>query len=225
MLEIYESIPGVIAPKSPFPNFILANQHVFQELERPVTIIDIGAGSGRFMSYFLGIGWPTRGKKIAKVDLPVERYVAIEPDPKRKKTLLEIAKKGKAYQRSKFGIDPEVEVVINFWENVRDNYIDDYFSITILWEVLMFMDLTTVHEPPEDLSNSEKKLYAILEEVPYWVGMTKDIILLALFPVKNNIFGVPIKELKDYFKRIVSKFLNYTEIIAKKDWKFILKVI
>ncbi len=245
LIDAYVSIKGIEARGKPFPILIERNSHLFEEIAREeggLEIIDIGAGLGRFMSYFLGVGYlhipKHKGagpKRVVKIEIPVRRYIAIEPEAKFIPKLKEIKKKAIEIQRKKFGISPNIEIINESWENVRENYIDDYFDITILWDVVMFMDLTEVHRPPEELRLPEPKeykgillewkpegyLYSILKEVQYWVGMTEHYILFSLHPMEPNIFGLPVRELKTYYKRIMAEFEKYCNIVDKlKTWPY-----
>ena len=112
------SIIGIDCPYKPIPQVIQRNMYLFNDVE---TIIDIGAGRGRFVKWFLS-NFPN-----------IKEYVAIEPYPKFVEKLREIH-------------DSRLTIIHDTWENVRDEFINRKFDVVILWDVMMFMDLRHVHQ-------------------------------------------------------------------------------
>ena len=130
-------------------------------------VLEIGAGRGRIAKFALEKG--------------VRKYIAIEPHLPFAKMLTSIK-------------DPRLTVVVDLWENVRDYFVTRKFDVLVLWDVLMFVDLTKVH--------GGDYLHAVLREVEYFAKMTRRHILLSLHPVKGLI---P----KEHFKTIVQEFTKY----------------
>jgi hypothetical protein len=129
--------------------------------------LEVGAGRGRIVKFALEQG--------------VKKYVAIEPHLPFARELTKIR-------------DPRLSVIVDLWENVRDRFVEQRFDVLVLWDVLMFVDLTKVH--------GGDYLHAVLREVEYFAKMTRRHILLSLHPVKGLI---P----KEHFKTIVQEFTKY----------------
>ncbi len=145
------------------------------------TVLEVGAGRGRFVRFALKKG--------------VKEYVAVEPHIPYVRTLMEIG-------------DPRLRVVQGLWETVRHLFIGKKFDLLVLWDVLMFMDLTPVH--------GGTYLSAVLKEVEIFSRMA-DHILLSFHPV-NGIID------KRDFGRIVDKFAdNGFEIVDRTYLNYYLR--
>jgi len=110
----------------------------------------------------------------------VEEYIAIEPHLPFVKILEKID-------------DRRLKIVPGLWEQVRDDFINKQFDVLILWDVLMFMDLSVVYG--EDYLNS------ILKEVDVFSRMSP-CIFLSFHPVKERLLS------GTYYHDIVHEFLR-----------------
>jgi len=179
-------IPGIETGYKPFPKIVHENAHLFIDVR---TVIDIGAGRGRFARYFL-LGEYECGKKAvnngrlyhvkAPVKFNIEEYIAIEPHRRFCKKLEEIG-------------DPRLKVVCSRWEDARTHYAGRKYDMVILWDVLMFLMM----DP-----------YRALREL---IGMTKKYFLFSLHPTNNGILH------QKYFKEILRWLDSHPELelIAK----------
>jgi len=171
------SIIGRETGNKPFPLVVHRNAHLFASVE---TVIDIGAGSGRFVKYFLFGEYRCSRKRPnskpstlyevkAPVAFPIIKYVAIEPYP------LFCAKL--RYMATK---DPRLEVVCDLWENVRSKFVHRKFDMVIIWDVAMYMDLRPVYGVSDPVE-------AIIKEIDVWVNMAQKFFLFSLHPVNGVI--------------------------------------
>jgi len=180
-------ILGIETGYKPFPKIVHKNAHLFIDVR---TVIDIGAGRGRFARYFL-LGEYKCGKVAnnngrlyhvkAPVKFNIEEYIAIEPHRRFCKKLEEIG-------------DPRLKVVCSRWEDARALFTGRKFDMVILWDVLMFLEI----EP-----------YQVLREL---IGMARKYFLFSLHPVRNGILQ------QRQFKEILEWLDNHPELelIAKK---------
>jgi len=210
MPEATGSIIGRETGSKPFPRIVHMNAHLFADVR---TVIDIGAGTGRFAKYFLlGEYRCSRKRPNSKpsslyevkspINFPITRYVAIEPYP------LFCAK-----LQLMVTADPRLEVVCDLWENVRGRFMYEKFDIVIAWDVGMYMDLRSVHRTDDPVE-------AVLREIDIWVNMASRYFLFSLHPVSGVI---PKKRLGD--------ILRYTDthprlkLIAKSYLNRIYEVV
>lgn len=152
---------GVETGYKPFPRIVHENAHLFTDVR---TVIDIGAGRGRFVQYFLkgeyrcGRTARNNGRLYhvkAPVSFMIEEYVAVEPYEPFCRRLSSLR-------------DPRLKVICARWEDVRA-ILRRRFDMVIFWDVLMFLSL----EP-----------YQVLEEL---IEMTGKYFLFSLHPTKNGI--------------------------------------
>jgi len=122
------SVVGVCTGYKPFPRIIEKNMHVFNGVK---SVVDIGAGDGRFARWFL-----------RNFD-SIEVYVAIEPHPRLVRKLSSIG-------------DDRLIIIEDVWENVRHKFIGMEFDVVVFWDVLMFMDLDPYKVLEETLGLSRK---------------------------------------------------------------------
>ena len=178
------SVIGVEAPYKPFPTVVERNRHRLRNIR---TVIEIGAGTGRFVKWFLR-------------NTNVELYIAIEPSQKGINALKKIK-------------DPRLQVIRSYWEFIRDKIITKTFDVVILWDVLMFVDLTSVHD-------KEDYLQSILKETKHFVDMANKYILLSFHPVKRGL----LKTVSE-FKPILYEFLKHgCQVMDKTYLNYILAV-
>jgi len=178
---ITSSVVGVEAKYKPIPSVIERNRRLLYHVR---TVLEIGAGTGRLVKWFLQ-------------NTKVESYIAIEPDRKSVEVLAKIE-------------DPRLTIIPDYWEFVRDSFIDEKFDVLVLWNVLMFVDLTGVH-------GGDYK-HAILKETKYFVNMTKKYILLSFHPVKSGL----LKNVEDY-REILQEFLKCgCRIVDRKHLNYLL---
>jgi len=180
------------------------NAHLFADT---MTVIDIGAGSGRFVKYFL-LGEYKCGRKRpnakssslyevkALIKFPIVRYVAIEPYPLFCAKLQYIAR-----------ADPRLEVVCDLWENVRSKFMHSKFDTVIVWDVAMYMDLRRVH-------NVDDPVRAVIMELDVWINMAGKFFLFSLHPVSGVIPTQRFREILQYtdthprLKLVAKSYLN-----------------
>ena len=145
---------GVETANKPFPRIVHAHAHLFSDAK---TILDIGAGRGRFARYFL-LGEYSSGGKVwrSPVRFNVEEYVAVEPYRPFCNALRKIG-------------DPRLKVVCAAWEDVEEELSGKRFDVVVFWDVLMFMT-----RPP----------FAVLDEV---IPLAKRYFLFSLHPVKGHL--------------------------------------
>ena len=189
----YVLILGVDAGYKPIPKILIERGNLLRDAE---SVIDIGAGRGRFLKWFL-------------LNTNVKRYVAVEPCTKFVKSLEVIVKK--------YGDGRDVEIVKKPWQEVRNFYMNEEFDVVILWDVLMFMDLRYVH-------GTDDFLDAVIKEVPIFSKMCRRFLLLSFHPIKKGIPELSNKEafnkilrefVKNGFEVLDRRFLNY--ILVKTD--------
>ena len=159
-----------------------------------MTIIDIGAGRGRFVEWFM-------------TNFEVEQYIAIEPYPKSFDYLRNVV-------ATKVPQADRLVLIRATWEEVRHMFIHDRFKVVVLWDVAMFMDLTGVHKVSDYVE-------AIKREVPIWVNMAEKYILFSLHPVKRcTVPRSRFRELYAEFEkycRVVSKvYLNRVYEVVRR---------
>jgi len=157
-----KALYGIEARAKPFPSVVHALRHRLRDVK---TVLDIGAGTGRFVQYFIhGIYRSSRGTWINEAKPPLERYVAIEPYHKSCEKLRALA-------------TPAVEVVCAPWEEVRERYLSDRYDMVIWWDSAMFIDLSVVH--------GGSPLEALLKELDVVVSRTRQWLLFSLHDVKQ----------------------------------------
>lgn len=144
---------GVEAANKPFPRIVHTYARLFSDVK---TILDIGAGRGRFVRYFL-LGEYSSGGKVwrSPVRFSVEEYVAVEPHPPFCNALRKIG-------------DPRLKVVCAAWEDVEEELSGKRFDVVVFWDVLMFMA-----RPP----------FAVLDRV---IPLARRYFLFSLHPVKGT---------------------------------------
>jgi len=170
------SIIGRETGNKPFPLIVHRNAHLFSEIR---TVIDIGAGSGRFVKYFLfgeyrcgrrrSNARPTNLYEVkAPIAFPILKYVAIEPH--------ELFCAKLRYMATK---DPRLEVVCDLWENVRSKFMHQRFDAVIVWDVAMYMDLRDIHGTSDPVE-------AVIKELDVWINMAQKF-FFSLHPVNGMI--------------------------------------
>jgi len=176
MMKEIGSIIGRETGNKPFPLVVHRSAYLFANVE---TVIDIGAGTGRFAKYFLKGEYRCNRRNSnanstnhlyevkAPVKFPITKYIAIEPYP------LFCAK-------LRFINDPRLEVVCHLWEEVRSSFIGRKFDAVILWDVAMYMDLRHTH-------NTSDPVEALLKELDVWINMANKFFLFSLHPVRGVI--------------------------------------
>jgi len=187
------SVVGVEAPCKPFPRCVQECFERFREVE-PLTVIDIGAGRGRFVRWFMS-------------NFDVELYVAIEPYPKSFNYLRGVV-------ATEVPQGDRLVLIRGTWEEVRDVFIHDRFKVVVLWDVAMFMDLTGVHGVSDYTE-------AIKREVPHWVKMAERYVLFSLHPVKRGLvpksrFRELYMEFEKYCRVVAKRYLNRVYEVIKK---------
>jgi len=170
------SIIGHETKVKSFPIVVHRNAHLFADVR---TVIDIGAGSGRFVKYFLlgeyrcknAVRYSKSTNHLyevkAPIKFPITRYVAIEPYPLFCVMLRHIGSN-----------DPRLEVVCRLWEDVREMFIGKQFDVVIAWDVAMYMDLRGVHYVDDPVE-------AIIKELDIWINMASKFFLFSLHPVRG----------------------------------------
>ena len=179
---------GRESPQKPFPDIV----HRFAF---PVkSILDIGAGSGRFASYFL-LGEYSNGRRIWRPPErpPVERYVAIEPAKASCERLMRLG-------------DPRLTVVCGTWEEARSlPATRGPFDMAILWDVLMFI-------PSSDY---KKLLDDIIDRV-----RPGGYFLFSLYPVKSGV--MPPEEYEEVLRYLDNH--PRLEVLAKRHMGRVYRV-
>jgi len=148
-----KALYGIEARAKPFPSVVHELRYQFRDVR---SILDIGAGTGRFLSYFVhGVYRSPRGVWINEAAPPLERYAAVEPYPK-------------SCEKLKAMATPAVEVVCAPWEAVREKYLRDKYDMVVWWDSAMFMDLSVVHggTPVEALL---RELDAVVDRARRWL--------------------------------------------------------
>ena len=132
---------GVDTACKAFPSVVYESSHI---LIGAATVIDVGAGRGRFARYFLrGEYRSGRYGVRAPVEFSVTEYVAVEP------YFCNELRKIR---------DPRLRVVCARWEDVREEYVNREFDMVILWNVLMFMP-TDPYEVLKDMIHMARKFF------------------------------------------------------------------
>lgn len=171
---------GIEAANKPFPRIVHAHAHLFLNVK---TILDIGAGRGRFAKYFLLGEYRSGGKTWrSPVRFSVEEYVAVEPYPPSCNALKKIG-------------DPRLKILCNTWEEAKSELSERRYDVVIFWDVLMFMA-----RPP----------FVVLNEV---VPPTKKYFLFSLHPVRSGYltkkdFRKILKTLDKEMKVVAKSYLN-----------------
>jgi len=184
------SIIGVETAHKPFPSIVHENQHLFKGVK---SVLDIGAGTGRFVKYLL-LGRYTNGGKVwelrGKPDIVT--YVAIEPYQPSCRKLWELR-------------DSRLQVICDTWESVRDKLAGSRFDVVILWDVAMFMDLRPIYGTSDPVE-------ALIRELDIIINMVERLFLFSLHPVKNCIIC------QNSFNEILSYLDNHAKLklIGKK---------
>jgi len=157
------SIIGVETRHKPFPSIVHENQHL---LEGVKTVLDIGAGSGRFARYLL-LGKYASGGRVweLKAKPTIEAYVAVEPYEPSCRKLRGIG-------------DPRLQVICSTWEEVRGKLVGSKFDLVIMWDVAMFMDLRSVHHVQDPVE-------ALLRELDIIINVSEQLFLFSLHPVER----------------------------------------
>jgi len=154
---------GIEAPAKPFPRVVHELRHEFRDVR---SVLDVGAGAGRFLQYFVhGVYKSAKGTWINEAKPPIERYVAVEPYEKSCERL----------RRLSNGV---VEVVCKPWEEVRGAYLRGAYDMVIFWDVAMFVDL-------RDVYGVEDPAEAIIHELDRMVSATKRWFLFSLHDVQH----------------------------------------
>jgi len=149
------SIIGICAYNKPFPKVV---HEVFNNVEKNEinSVLDIGCGDGRFIQFFLN-------------KFNIKEYFAIEPDHK-------------VIERLRRNINTSnydnLYIIQALWEDVRDSFLRRKYDIVILWDVLMFMDLTKVY-------HNDTILNSALKELDVLINITNKYFLFSLHPVKR----------------------------------------
>ena len=154
---------GIEAPAKPFPHVVHSLRHEFRDVK---TVLDIGAGRGRFLEYFVhGVYKSRRGVWVNDVKPQIERYVAVEPYERSCERL----------RRLSNGV---TEVVCRPWEEVRDIYLRGTYDMVIFWDVAMFVDLRPVY-------GVEDPAEALIRELGRLTSASRRWFLFSLHPVKR----------------------------------------
>ena len=184
-----KALYGIEARAKPFPSVVHALRHKFRDVK---TVLDIGAGTGRFLSYFVhGVYRSPRGVWLNEAKPPLERYVAIEPYPKSCQKLRALAVEG-------------VEVVCAPWEEVRERYLSDRYDMVIWWDSAMFIDLSVVH--------GGSPLEALLKELDIVVERTWKWLLFSLHDVKQCVLC------RKDFDAVYAHLESRLKLAAKRGW-------
>ena len=134
------------------PRIVVQNKELFTNVR---SVLDIGAGEGRFIGFFLN-------------NAPyLEKYVAVEADPV-------LAVRLRMYLN-----DSRVEIINDYWENVENELLKRRYDVVILWNVIMFLD-EDPYQLLERIIDSTKKyilfsIYSVNEE--YMPRLNKKILL------------------------------------------------
>ncbi len=107
--------------KKQVPRFVIRHSDKFVNAE---TVLDIGAGHGRFLEWFL---------KYTNV----RKYIAVEPWQPFVSRLRKIVSK---YSNRK----AEVVIINKPWQDVRDVLLREVYDVIVAWDVFMFMDLRDI---------------------------------------------------------------------------------
>ncbi len=174
----------------PFPSIVHENAGLLRGCR---SFLDIGAGTGRFVKYFLLGEYRSKGK-ITKLPVPldIEEYIAVEPCDTSCNKLKTLG-------------DPRLRIVCDYWESVRSTYLKRKFDVVIFWDVAMFMDLRNIH-------GTSSPVEAIIRELDLLVDSTDKYFLFSLHPVKSAV--IPSKD----FKKIYDYLDNHAKLrlVAKK---------
>jgi len=197
------SIIGRETGSKPFPKVVHRNAHLFIDVK---SVIDIGAGSGRFVKYFLFGEYrckrrpnfkPTSLYEVkAPVRFQIAKYVAVEPYPLFCAKLLHMSAQ-----------DPRLEVVCGLWEKVRSKFMWLKFDMVVLWDVAMYMDLRPVYGVSDPVE-------AIIKELDVWINMAQKFLLFSLHPVNGVIPQSRFRDILQYLdahprlKLIDKSYLN-----------------
>ena len=181
----------------PFPRIVYENSQLFANIR---TILDIGAGRGRFAQYFLKGEYKSGNKPVIRHNLyhvkspiqfiKIEKYVAIEPCQKSCKHLQRIS-------------DHRLVTICTTWEEAKNLVRNDNFDMVIFWDVLMFMK-----------GNPCK----IVNEI---IAHAKQFFLFSLHPVKTGYLP------RYMYKPVIKCLDNHPSLIpiAKKYYNRIYKII
>ena len=181
---------GIEAPAKTFPRVVHTLRHEFSGVR---SVLDIGAGSGRFLQYFVhGVYESAKGTWINEAKPPIERYVAVEPYEKSCESL----------RRLSNGV---VEVVCEPWEEVRGVYLRGAYDMVIFWDVAMFLDLRGSH-------GVEDPVEALTRELDAMISVTKRWFLFSLHPVKRCVVCRP------DFLRVMGYLDDKLRVRAKYMW-------
>ena len=111
-----------------FPVIVERNKHLFRDVK---TVLDIGAGWGRFAKWFLS-NFPN-----------IEEYVAIEPSTRL------------VHEMQKYvGGDRRLKIINDSWQDVRDKL--GKYDVVIFWDVLMYMNVDPFETIEEIISHAKK---------------------------------------------------------------------
>lgn len=187
MVSTTLALIGRETPGKPFPMVVHENAHLFAGVR---SVLDVGAGRGRFARYFLLGEYIGSSKKYprsrlwcakAPVNFVIEEYVAVEPHEPFCEELRRIG-------------DARLRVICTRWEDARAELRGRGFDMVILWDVLMFIPL----DP-----------FEVLSEL---IEMTREFFLFSLHPVEN----VPLP--KERFKEVLAWLDSHPklELIGKK---------
>jgi SAM-dependent methyltransferase len=183
---MYILVTGRDHVHKPFPKLVEKNLDLLVKvLEPDGHVLDIGAGRGRFLRWFI------------EKKLPVREYVAVEPYSKFvREHLKPLASKAPFH----------VTIYEQPWQEVRDLLYMRKWDVIIAWDVAMYLDLRHVWK-----TSSFKE--ALIREIAEWIRHCK-VLLLSFFPVKTGLPEISGFESgkKNYkvFHEIVTKALETT---------------
>jgi len=187
---------GIEAPAKLFPKIIHQLRHEFRDIK---TVLDIGAGSGRFLKYFVhGVYKSPKGVWVNDAKPQLEKYIAIEPYTRFCEQL----------RRLSNGV---VEVVCKPWEDVRDVYLRDVHDMVILWDVAMFIDLREVY-------GVEDPAEALICELDRIISATKRWFLFSLHHVRHCVICIA------DFQRVLSYLDSKLKVRAVNRWNRVYEV-